>query len=246
MANNVSRPYGLYYAFHPWYKAISQVDRFMLNWQGAQPKSIWTDFELHGIESAQQRNDVYHACTELIKARTDVNIVVGNYTGRWVVDAYMPMAVDWLAIDPLWNASYVLFQPTTWAKFHSMLAAYPTPVFTNNLPVDIWQFAGDCMTPMIPHRTDYNVIRRAGVFEHLFQGAVPPPAPLPIPPFALRVYEVVSDFLTVNSGPGMLFPKMYYLTKGAQITVRQMTGTYGNFATGRWANCSTKFCKQIS
>lgn len=247
LADSVNKPYGLYYPFHPWYPVKAQVYRFLNNWQGAKPSSIWPDIELAGTESKQQRTDFYEECTELLASETPVPIVVGNYTGLWVYRAYLtPSALTWLAKRPLWNASYPVFHPSTWKQFNSQLKALPTPAF-ENLSVDIWQFAGTLLTPMVPHGLDYSVIRRAGVYEHLFQGGtLPPPPPPPIVETA--EYMVISDVLTVRVGPGVRFDRApYYLIKGNKKTVTRVPpSTWGFFATGRYINTSSKYCLKIS
>ena len=195
MTKDLNIPYGLYYAFHPWYDAKSQVDRFFANWQGAQPKCIFADYELAGTESQQQRSDLYESCTELIKQRS--NLPFANYTGYWVVDKYMPMATSWLNKDILWNAQYVTnFNPTSWSDFNNKVDSLVVPTRTN-LITQIWQFLGDAKLTILPYAMDYNVIKTPGMFEYLFKGGLLPPIPIPTPiptptPVSLGKYKVVA------------------------------------------------------
>ena len=243
-------PWGVYWAFGPYSPIQAQVDKFLLSLKGITPgyACLWTDFELHSIESPAQRHDLYSLAVQLLRARIDANLVVGNYSGAWWLYEYMP---DYLFLKayPYWNASYPVFLPRSWREFHKSLRAYNMPI-VSGLTVDMWQFAGDLITPMVPHQLDYSVIRRAGVFQHLFSGAALPPPPIPPPPVVGDHYIVVSYYLSVRYAPDPnAVPVVAYLTQGTPITVTEYgTGecsTWGLIAPGRWVNTAPKYCKKI-
>jgi GH25 family lysozyme M1 (1,4-beta-N-acetylmuramidase) len=238
--------YGLYYAIHPWYSATRQVDRFLANFQGAQPKSIWLDFELHGDESAQDRDNVYHQAFDYCRQRVGPGIpVVANYSGFWFCEAWCPGMKAWLGQAPFWNAQYPVFRPGTWAQFDSQLAALPTPQMAGYPTVAMWQFAGSCITPMVPHQVDYNRIDDPAMERYLFQGGPAPVVPPVIPPVD-EVYEVIVAKLSVRSGPGASEPYVYYLRRGEQKRIIEKSGNWGRFATGRWANFGPAYAKRIA
>lgn len=238
-------PYGLYYAFHPWYDAQKQVDRFLANLQGSQPTSIWLDFELHGDESSSSRDAVYHKVFDLVREKVSTIPVVGNYSGKWFIEEWCPEMKLWINQAPYWNASYPVFNPQTWAQFDEMLQILPTPQYVGYPKIAMWQFAGSLITPMVPHQVDYSRIDDPAMYQYLFKGGVQP-NPLPIPvPVPTETYQVIVDSLTVRAGPGVAWAVAYYLHKNDKITVYEKSGNWGRFATGRWCNISSSYCVKV-
>jgi hypothetical protein len=115
----------------------------------------------------------------------------------------------------------------------------PLPVYESYPVPRIWQFAGDMITPMVPHQLDYNLVDADALFTYLFQnGPDPKPYKNRLPDLP-EDWEVTVEALTVRSGLGTAFapaPFKEWLYKGDRRTITTKVGNWGNYAPSRWIN----------
>ena len=250
-------PWAVYYAFGPYGAPAPQVDKLMTSFDalvaslgGEKPSALFTDFELHRDDWTQQHlSDQYEKCAVLTKARTPIPVVFDNYSGTYFFKQYMPMAYSWAKIDPYWNASWLPLVPSSWIQFHEQISKYPTPV-DPNIETVMWQLAA-AVWPMMPHPMDYSRIDRVDWYNYLFlHGPKPISIPPPPPPPTGQVYEVTCENLTVRSLPYSQpypgAPIMSYLHAPDRRTILEWAnGTWGRFATARWANFGPAYAKKV-
>lgn len=115
LCNQAGLTYSLYYFFYPGLLARSQVELF-IDLIGDYPaaRSIWVDIEEHANPitkteySPDTLNGFYKTVFTMVKAAFPDRIV-GNYSGGWVLNTYIPKAWQWINTAPYWNASYVKY-----------------------------------------------------------------------------------------------------------------------------------------
>ena len=115
LCNQAGLTYSLYFYFYPGLLARSQVELFivLINEHPAA-RSIWIDIEEHANPltkteySPDTLNGFYKTVFTMVKAAFPDRIV-GNYSGGWVLDKYIPKAWQWINAAPYWNASYIKY-----------------------------------------------------------------------------------------------------------------------------------------
>lgn len=225
-------PYGFYYPIWPAYDPIPQVDKFVSSLVGYNPKSLWLDDELHGTETPEVRNMRYLHAYQHLKSHFPNTPIVGTYSGRWFVEGYCPGMKTWLKQAPYWDASYPTFKPQSWEEFAVKLAALRMPVYPAEYPaVRVWQFAGTCSTPMVPHGVDYNLIDDDALFAYLFQGGSVPPV---IPSERYRVWNPTGMYIR-STPPGGAFLKVKWVPVLTQLLVTEKRDGWGFVGNG-WVN----------
>ena len=109
--NVLKIPFGLYWYFYP--NSVSvQGEKFIEVARNYDAKCLWSDVEEH--TGSQSFLDGYYK-TEFTKIKNAFpNKIVGNYSGGWVLDSYIPTLYKWAKAYPYWNAHYVKYY--TWYK----------------------------------------------------------------------------------------------------------------------------------
>lgn len=109
----LSVPFGLYYYFYPGLTPQSQTDLFIsLVNEYPDCKSVWVDIEEYknfttGVVIPPDKLNAFYKTVFTTMYYAFPDKVVGNYSGSWVLDAYIPEMYLWAAKYPLWAAYYV-------------------------------------------------------------------------------------------------------------------------------------------
>jgi len=132
-------PFGLYYYFYPGLDLNYQVNKFIeLARKHKNCKNLWIDVEefrnysTGDVLNPDHLNGFYKSAFMNIKSAFPAK-VVGNYSGGWVLNPYIPQFYTWAKDYPYWNADY--------AKYYSWYHVYMNSLGANwdnsDRPIDI-------------------------------------------------------------------------------------------------------------
>jgi len=180
-----------------------------------------------------------------------------GYTRASFVAEYAPQAVQWMPNFRWWLAHYREYgsQILTWDDLKNRIL--PTVNFSPDLPAGIaqnrvvgHQFTGDELS--LPGLySDYMRTKFSAADVNLFDGnflteigAVPNPKPLP--PLQYQAVVTASPTLNVRSGPGLTYPVLYKLNKGASVEIAKMNDEWARLRTFNEEWCSANYLEIIS
>lgn len=132
-------PYGLYWYFYPGLDLKYQVDSFIeLAKKYKNCKNLWVDVEEYRNYATGEphnpdyMNGFYKTVFMAVKSAFP-NKIVGNYSGGWVLNVYVPLFYTWAKDYPYWNADYAKYYPWYWAYMDSLGANWNN----SDRPIDI-------------------------------------------------------------------------------------------------------------
>jgi len=111
-------PFGFYFYYYPGLAVKSQCELFeVLVNEYPDCLSVWVDieetkyFSSGNVISPDTLNAFYKTVFAYMRDAFP-NKIVGNYSGGWVLNTYIPKAYLWINTAPYWSAYYV--KPFTW------------------------------------------------------------------------------------------------------------------------------------
>jgi hypothetical protein len=265
--------FSLYFYFYPGLNLRAQVELFeALIAEYPDCKSVWVDVEEYRnfTTNIPYGGDVLNAFYKTIHTylrNAFPGKLIGNYSGNWVLDRYIPKFYLWARDYPYWNAYYVKYF-SWWRYYLSALGAnwdndlrlisitklpeimnqiqmHPVPLPNGMTKANLWQ----CIT-FIPfkeltywqRRLDWNICSDAD-FEYLFgsSATTPPPVPTPVP--TGRQYRVTAVTLNIRVSPpvnGVLGARIWtrWLVYGQVVTITAVSDGWGMLSDGGWVSLS--------
>jgi hypothetical protein len=160
----------------------------------------------------------------------------------------------WIPKDVYWDANgKQYFQPDTWADFHAQLTSLYIPKYAGYPQVGMFQFAGDRILDMIPHKVDYDLIDDDAVYQYLFCDGPRPAyldaAPDPVKPPVTVAYIVSNSLGTfIQPNPKWGEAAVLYVKNGTalQVDPAQSTATWVRVTSPAVGWCAANRVKAVT
>jgi hypothetical protein len=263
-------PFANYFYFYPGLLLTSQIELFVeLATEYPDCTSLWVDVEEYKnfttgiVYSADALNAFYKTIFMRLKVALP-NKFIGNYSGNWVLDKYIPKFYTWASVYPYWNAYYVKYFPWWWAfiaslggswdsdllpisitnlrKIMETINLHPVPKPIGMTKIDGWQ----CIT-FIPfkeltywqRRLDLNICTDESYFRIFGNNPnIPPiPPPPPIPSEYVTYFVVPMVGVNVRATPsltGIKLGALPYMT-AVIIQTKNITAGWGQIFGGKYS-----------